>query len=124
MLTAVRERSRTVGQGSAAKLGSTTASSAGRVVESVVRVSRPDPDLLFLGVLDDAEVVLRRNDRHPGGDLARVPHLVGTVRAGRKAHDVTRIKRLFTSGASDRHLARQRNQPLFVRPFEVVWADC
>jgi hypothetical protein len=33
--------------------------SGGRAVERVVRVSRPDPHLLLLRVLDDAELVLR-----------------------------------------------------------------
>lgn len=74
--------------------------SARRVVELVVRASRPDPHLFILGVLDDAEFVLRRDDRHPRGDVARVPHLVGAVRADRKAHDVTRSERLLTGGTA------------------------
>src|SRR5207249_8051988 len=49
----------------------------GRVVEHVVRVSRPDSHFLVFGVLDDAKLVLRGEDRDAHRRVAGVPCLVG-----------------------------------------------
>src|SRR5436190_2656015 len=66
-----------------------------RAVEHEVRVSRPDSDLLVLGILDDAELVHRREDGHADRLVGRVPDLVRALGPGRESDDITCVERFF-----------------------------
>src|SRR5581483_4168069 len=58
--------------------------------QHVVLVAGPDPHLVAVRVLGDAELVLRREKRDAHDAVARVAHEMGAVRAGREADGVAR----------------------------------
>src|SRR3954451_7512156 len=89
-------------------------------IEHVVLGPRPDSDLLEFRVLDDAELVVRGDDRDANRGIGRVPHLVDAFGTSQEARDFARFQDALTLWCADRRSAVEDNQPLLVGPFEVV----
>ena len=75
-----------------------------RAAQHVVRVAGPDADLVAVRVLDDADLVLRRDDRDPRGLVVRTNEM-RTVGAGGEADDVPRVERALALRRSQRRRA-------------------
>src|SRR5581483_1960389 len=95
---------------------------ADQVVEGLV-VAPPDPDLVAVGVFDDAELVRVRAEGDTGGLLARVGDAMRAGGTGGKAHDVAGFERPFALGSPERGRPGDDDQPLLVAPVEVIGAD-